>query len=48
VLTTIQTAWHVRFSFQHQENDTRFATYLNVGLSKPKRAAADLKPAIFE
>lgn len=32
LLTTFQTAWHVRFSFQRQENDTRFATYVTVGL----------------
>jgi len=31
VLTTIQTAWHVRFSYQHQENEDRVAVFLNVG-----------------
>jgi hypothetical protein len=35
LLTTIQTAWHLRFSFQHQENVNRFAIYLNVGLKRP-------------
>lgn len=35
LLTTIQTAWHLRFSFQHRENDNRFAMYMNVGLKKP-------------
>lgn len=35
VLTTIQTAWHVRFSYQHQENDDRVAVYLTVGLRRP-------------
>jgi hypothetical protein len=35
VLTTIQTAWHVRFSYQHQEVDDRVAVYLNVGLRRP-------------
>ncbi len=35
LLTTIQTAWHLRFSFQHQENENRFAIYLNVGLQRP-------------
>lgn len=34
LLTTIQTAWHLRFSFQHQEVDNRFAMYLNVGLNR--------------
>jgi hypothetical protein len=35
LLTTIQTAWHLRFSFQHQEVDNRFAMYLNIGLKRP-------------
>jgi hypothetical protein len=35
ILTTIQTAWHLRFSFQHQENDNRVALYLNIGLKRP-------------
>ena len=35
LLTTIQTAWHLRFSFQHQENDNRIAVYVNVGLKPP-------------
>lgn len=36
LLTTIQTAWHLRFSYQHQENDDRVAMFLNIGLSKPE------------
>jgi hypothetical protein len=35
-LTTIQTAWHLRISFQHLENDNRFALYVNVGLARPE------------
>lgn len=35
VLTTIQTAWNLRFSYQHQQNDDRVAVFLNVGLSRP-------------
>lgn len=35
LLTTIQTAWHLRLSFQHQEVDNRVAIYLNVGLKRP-------------
>lgn len=35
LLTTVQTAWHLRFSFQHQENDNRVAMYLNIGLKRP-------------
>ena len=34
LLTTIQNAWHFRFSFQRQQHDTRVALYLNVGLKK--------------
>ena len=34
LLTTIQTAWHLRISFQHQENDTRMALYFNMGLNR--------------
>ncbi len=34
VFTTIQTAWNLRFSYQHQENDDRVAVYLNIGLKK--------------
>lgn len=33
LLTTIQSAWHLRLSYQHQENDDRFAMYLNVGVA---------------
>ncbi len=35
ILTTLQTAWHLRLSFQHQENDNRIALYLNIGLKRP-------------
>jgi hypothetical protein len=35
VMTTIQTAWHLRFSYEHQEIDDRVAMYLNVGLKRP-------------
>lgn len=33
LFTTIQSAWHLRLSYQHKENDDRVAIYLNVGLS---------------
>jgi hypothetical protein len=36
LLTTIQTAWNLRFSLERREADTRFAIYLNVGLKRPK------------
>lgn len=32
LLTAIQTAWHLRFSFQHQEDENRAAVYLTIGL----------------
>lgn len=35
LLTTIQTAWHLRISYQHTENDDRVALYMNVGLKHP-------------
>lgn len=35
ILTTIQTAWNVRLSYQHQENDDRVAVYLNIGVKRP-------------
>ncbi len=35
ILTTIQTAWNVRLSYQHQENDDRIALFINVGLKRP-------------
>jgi hypothetical protein len=35
VLTTIQTAWQLRFSYQHQEDDDRVAMYLNIGARRP-------------
>lgn len=38
LITTIQTAWHLRFSFQRQENDFRFAMYVNMGLKSPDQA----------
>lgn len=35
LLTTIQTAWNLRFSYQHQQNDDRVAMFLNIGLKRP-------------
>lgn len=35
LLTTIQTAWNLRFSYQHQQNDDRVAVFLNIGLKRP-------------
>lgn len=39
-LTTIQTAWQVRLSFQHQENENRVAVYVSVGLKRPTEIEA--------
>lgn len=35
VMTTIQTAWNLTFSYQHTQNDDRIAVFMNVGLRKP-------------
>jgi len=35
LFTTIQTAWHMQLSYQHQENEDRIAIYMNVGLKRP-------------
>lgn len=48
ILTTIQTAWHVRLSFQHTENDNRVALYVNVGLKRPERQENDPKIYCYE
>lgn len=36
LMTTIQTAWNLTFSYQHTQNDDRVAVYMNVGMHKPK------------
>ncbi len=41
LLTTIQTAWNLRFSFQRQVYDTRVAIYMSVGLKKPEITLPD-------
>lgn len=33
--TTIQSAWHLKFSFMHTEDDNRVAMYVNVGSNRP-------------
>lgn len=48
LLTTIQTAWHLRFSYQHQEKDDRVAMYLNVGLRRPIQDQKPRKIDCFE
>lgn len=41
LLTTIQTAWHLKLSYQHRERDDRVAVYVNVGLSQPKISSCE-------
>jgi hypothetical protein len=48
LLTTIQTAWHLRLSFQHQENDNRLAMYVNVGLKRPNETTCDRKVFCYD
>lgn len=48
VLTTIQSAWNLRFSYQHQENDDRVAMYLNVGLKRPSLDGRTKKTIRYE
>lgn len=48
VLTTIQTAWNVRFSYQHQETEDRIAVYLNIGLKRPTQGNQIRKVYAFE
>lgn len=35
LLTTIRSIWHVKFSFQKHEDDTRFAIYFNLSIDRP-------------
>lgn len=35
VLTTVQSAWHLKFSFMHTEDDNRVAVYINIGTNRP-------------
>ena len=48
LFTTIQTAWHLQLSFQHQEVDNRVAMYLNVGLKRPDLPTGQAKPYLFD
>ncbi len=43
LLTTIQTAWNVRLSYQHQQNDDRVALFLNIGLARPSTSKSVLE-----
>jgi len=48
ILTTIQTAWHLRLSYQHQEDDDRVAVYLNMGLRRPVQGEAPRRNYYFD
>jgi hypothetical protein len=41
LIGVIQRAWQLRFSYQHKENDHRFAVYLNFGLKRPVQGARE-------
>ncbi len=47
IFTTIQSAWHVRISLQHQEDENRAAVYLNVGLNRPEKAQPCAVRSVF-
>lgn len=47
-LTVIQTAWNLRLSFQHQQNDNRVAMYVNVGINPPKLKKDESHGYFFE
>lgn len=47
LLTTIQTAWQVRCSYQHQENENRLVMYVNVGMQRPSSADLNYRMATF-
>jgi len=46
--TTIQTAWHVVISLQHQEDENRAAVFLNVGLNRPDKLRTGTTCSYFE
>ncbi len=47
VLTTLQSAWKVKFYYRHREDDDRVAINLSVGLSRPDiNDCTDIVPAI--
>ncbi len=48
LFTTIQTAWHLQLSYQHQENEDRVAVYLNVGLKRPSINPCEQKTCLFD
>jgi hypothetical protein len=48
LFTTIQTAWHVQLSYQHQENEDRVAMYLNVGLKRPSFSTNENNICLFD
>ncbi|WP_068468397.1 LPS-assembly protein LptD [Candidatus Protochlamydia phocaeensis] len=48
LLTTLQTAWHLKLSFQHQENDNRLVMYVNVGLKRPDENYSERKSFCYD
>jgi hypothetical protein len=41
LLTTLSSAWRMKFSYQHKEDDHRVAIYLSVGLKRPDQDKCD-------
>lgn len=48
LLTTIQSAWNIRFALEHREIVTRVAMYVNVGLKRPDVKRANSKPYCYD
>lgn len=48
LFTTIQTAWHLQLSYQHQENEDRVAVYFNVGLKRPSINSCENQIGLFD
>ncbi|MFI5344068.1 MAG: hypothetical protein ACHQUC_07600 [Chlamydiales bacterium] len=48
MFTTIQTAWNLQLSYQHQENEDRVAVYFNVGLKRPDLNSCENKICRFD
>lgn len=47
LFTTLQTAWNLQLSYQHQESEDRVAMYLNVGLARPNPSLINQKTSRF-
>lgn len=41
ILTTLRSAWHMKLSYQHKEEDDRVAVYVSIGLKRPNASKYD-------